>query len=116
MPSHPLQLLPEVSPSRASEDSTWREIARVLCFVELTIKDKIQAIGAELSINPKRSLDHLFMQWSRKNHSFDTVGFTHETRGVSSSAVVTWPAVDALSTPSRLAMEAALGRAPVSAP
>ncbi len=44
-----------------------------LAFIDIYIREKHKALHAEISMNPKRSLEYMFMQWSRKNHAFDTV-------------------------------------------
>jgi hypothetical protein len=78
-PSSPLppfpqsQLLPQVGIHRASEEGQWKEVGVCLAYVDICIREKHKALHAEISMNPKRSLEYMFMNWSRKNHAFDTV-------------------------------------------
>ncbi len=72
-PAFPPQMLPELSPGRGSDEASWKEVALTLCFIDIYIREKHKALHAEISANPKRSLEHMFMTWSRKNHSFDSV-------------------------------------------
>jgi hypothetical protein len=72
-PFPPSQLLPQVGIHRASEEGQWKEVGVCLAYVDICIREKHKALHAEISMNPKRSLEYMFMNWSRKNHAFDTV-------------------------------------------
>jgi len=68
-----LELLPEISPGRGSDEESWKAVCLTLCYTDIGLREKHKALHAEVSNNPKRSLEYIFMGWSRKNHAFDTV-------------------------------------------
>jgi hypothetical protein len=68
-----LELMPAVGLHRAQDEATWREVGVVLANVHLAVEARHKALGAVVDANPKRSAEHTFLTWSRKNHAFDSV-------------------------------------------
>lgn len=71
-PSH-LQVLPRINGSRFADDESWRETARLMAYIELSISERHRMIGSDPHANPLRSMEHVFTSQSKKNHSFDSV-------------------------------------------
>ena len=67
-----LELLAQVGTSRAQEDGTWREVGTALGNVECAVLQRHRELAQNVDFG-KRSLEHAFLVWSRKNHSFDSV-------------------------------------------
>ncbi len=58
--------------SRAQEEGTWRSVGVCLAYVDVFLREHHAAHGGA-SMNPKRSPEYVFINWSRKNHAFDSV-------------------------------------------
>ena len=67
-----LELLPAVSLQRAQDEAAWKEVGTVLAYVEHFVADTHKKLGSTVDFG-KRSLEHVFMTWTRHNHSFDSV-------------------------------------------
>lgn len=68
-----LELVPQLSTSRAQDDEKWKEVGTALAYTYWHVKDRHKLMGTQVDENPKRSLEYSFMTWSRKNHAFDSV-------------------------------------------
>lgn len=65
--------MPQVGTWRGNDEEHWTEIGRALAHVDLYLRDAHLHMQAPGNDNPKRSMEYMFTQWTRKNHAYDTV-------------------------------------------
>jgi len=67
-----LKVLPRLAPMGGSEED-WQKVLTMYAYTFNYLNDQHAQYAVDVSENPKRSLEHVFGNFTRKTHTFDKV-------------------------------------------
>jgi hypothetical protein len=75
-------MMERMDAAHAQEEDQWRAVAQALTYTQVYLEERVKYLvglgghGVAHAENPKRSLEHAFMTWSKKYHIVDQVSPT----------------------------------------